>query len=165
MAIPGNIKDYLSENFVSYRHKTHPLAYTSMETAAVDHVPGRELAKTVMVRADNRLIMAVLPADHVINMEALKNELGAEHLRLASEAEFMGRFPSCEEGAMPPFGKFFHVPAYCDKSLAGELEIEFNGGTHLDTIRMDFSEFDRLESPTVLDFTDKFTGKPMARTA
>ena len=165
MAIPEKIKDYLSENALSYWHKTHPVAYTSLEIAAVDHIPGRELAKTVVLTGDGRLVMAVLPADHVINMEALKKGIGSKSLALASESEFIGRFPSCQSGAMPPFGKLFGLPLYCDRSLAGQLEIEFNAGTHTDTIRMSFSEFERSEAPVILDFSEKFTGKPMARTA
>lgn len=165
MEIPDKIKDYLFDNAVSYWHKTHPVAYTSQEIAAVDHVPGEELAKTVVLRADERLIMAVLPADRIINMEALKKEIGCKKLVLELEREFIGRFPACQPGAMPPFGKLFGLPLYCDRSLGKELEVEFNAGTHTDTIRMNFSEFERLEAPVILDFSEKYTGKPRARTA
>jgi Ala-tRNA(Pro) deacylase len=165
MAIPDKIKNYLLENTVSYWHKTHPVAYTSQEIAAVDRIPGREFAKIVVLTADDSLVMAVLPADHVINMEALKKGIASKMLALASEREFIELFPSCQPGAMPPFGKLFGLETYCDKALAGQLEIEFNAGTHTDTIRMDFSEFERLEAPVILDFSEKFTGKRMARTA
>lgn len=165
MAIPGNIKDYLFDNAVSYWQKTHPVAYTSQEIAALDHVPGEELAKTVVLTADERLILAVLPADRIINMEALKKEIGCKKLMLAPEREFIERFPACQPGAMPPFGKLFGLPLYCDRSLSKELEIEFNAGTHMDTIRMNFSEFERLEAPVMLDFAEKSTGKAKARTA
>ena len=165
MAIPKNIEHYFSENAVSYSHKTHRVAYTSQEIAASDHIPAREVAKTVVLTADHRLVMAVLPADHVINMEVLKLEIGAENVALATESEFNRHFPACEPGAMPPFGKLFGFPLYCDRALAGQLEIEFNAGTHTDTIRMTFSEFDRLEAPDILEFSEKPTGRPRARTA
>jgi Ala-tRNA(Pro) deacylase len=165
MAIPDTIKDYLSENAVSYSHKTHRPAYTSQAIAAVDHIPAKELAKTVVLSAEGRLVIAVLAADHVINMEALRKEIGSKSLALASESEFIQRFPSCEAGAMPPFGKLFGLALYCDRALAAQLEIEFNAGTYTDAIRMNFSELDRLEAPEILDFSEKFTGKPTARTA
>jgi Ala-tRNA(Pro) deacylase len=165
MAIPEKIKNYLLENAASYSHKTHPVAYTSQEIAAVDHIPGEELAKTVVLRADENLILAVLPADRIIDMQTLKKEAGCEKLVLAYEGEFTERFPGCRRGAMPPFGKLFGLPVYCDRSLAKELEIEFNAGTHTDTIRMEFSEFERMEAPIILNFSEKFTGKPMARVA
>jgi Ala-tRNA(Pro) deacylase len=165
MAIPDKIQSYLEENVVSYRHKIHPVAYTSQEIAAADHIPGRELAKTVVLKADGRLVMAVLPADHVINMEALKKGIGSKRIALASEREFIRHFPSCQGGAMPPFGKLFGLPMYCDRSLSGQLEIEFNAGTYTDTIRMSFSEFERLEAPDILDFSQKWPGTRRARAA
>lgn len=165
MAIPKKIKDYLSENAVNYRHKTHPVAFTSQEIAAVDHVPGKELAKTVILRADERLIMALLPADRIIDMAALKKEIGCRKLVLAFEREFIERFPACKPGAMPPFGKLFGLPLYCDRSLSKELEIEFNAGTHADTIRINFAEFERLETPVLLDFSEKYAGKTKDRAA
>ena len=165
MAMPEKITDYLLKDAVSYQHKTHPAAYTSLETAAVDHVPGRELAKTVVLTSDGSVVLAVLQADCVINMEALKKGIGSKSVVLSSENEFAGRFPDCQLGAMPPFGKLFGLPLYCDRALAGQLEIEFNAGTHTDTVRMEFSEFERLEAPVILEFAEKFTRKPMARTA
>ncbi len=165
MAMPEKITNYLMENAVSYRHKIHPVAYTSLETAAVDHVPGRELAKTVVLKSDGNLILAVLPADCVIDLEILKKGIGSKNLALASETEFTWRFPSCQPGAMPPFGKLFGLPLYCDRTLAGQLEIEFNAGTHTDTIRMEFSEFERLEAPVIREFAEKFRQRPMARIA
>jgi len=165
MAIPEKITNYLLTNDVSYRHKIHSVAYTSLETAAVEHVPGRELAKTVVLKSDRGLILAVLPSSCVINLEALKKRIAAKSLELAPENEFVRRFPSCQPGAMPPFGRLFSLALYCDRALAGQREIEFNAGTHKDTIRMEFSEFERLEAPVILEFADRFTGEPMARTA
>jgi len=165
MSVPKSIKHYLSDNGLNYVCKKHPVAYTSMETAAIDHVPGRDFAKSVMLKADGGLIMAVLPADHVINMRELKRKIGAKTLTLAAERDFADLFPECDAGAMPPFGRFYGLKTYCDRPLAEELEIEFNAGTHEDVICMDFADFYRLEAPTVLDFSDKFTGRRMPRAA
>jgi Ala-tRNA(Pro) deacylase len=165
MPISWTIKEYLLRKDVSYSSKSHPLAFTAQEIAAADHIPGREFAKTVVLRAGNRLVMAVLRADRVINMEALKRGIGCDKLALASETEFFRQFPSCEPGAMPPFGKLFGLPLYCDKALAKQAEIEFNAGTHTDTVRMRFSEFVRLEDPPMLDFSEQSKGQGRARAA
>ncbi len=165
MGIPRNIKQYLFHSNVSYSSKAHSLAYTSQEIAQVEHVPGAEFAKTVVLQADERMILAVLPADHVINFDILKRQVGCGKLSLASEKEFREKFPSCEPGAMPPFGKLFGLPLYCDAALAKQGEIEFNGGTHVDTIRMTYASFVRLENPIMLHFSEKHTGHPAARTA
>jgi Ala-tRNA(Pro) deacylase len=165
MAIPKEIKNYLSDHHVAYSHKTHPVAYTAQETAAVDHIPGGELAKTVVLNADGQLIMAVLPADRVINMEVMKTRIGCNKLALAPERGFIERFDPCQPGAMPPFGGLFGLPIFFDRALTGKHEIEFNAGTHVDTIRMLFSEFLELETPVMTDFSEKQTGKWMARVA
>ena len=165
MAIPHSIKQYLFHNHVSCSHKIHPAAYTSQEVADVEHVPGGEFAKAVVLRADERTILAVLPGDHVINFEALKRHLGCKALSLAPEKGFIEKFPDCEAGDMPPFGKLFGLPLYCDSALAKRAEIEFNAGTHTDTIRMTYANFVILENPVVFGFSEKGTGQHAARTA
>ena len=165
MAIPRNIKQYLFHNNASYSHKRHSVAYTSQEVAQAEHVPGGEFAKTVVLQADDRMIFAVLPADYVINFEILKRQVGCAKMSLASEREFIEKFPACEPGAMPPFGNLFELPVYCDSALAKQAEIEFNAGTHVDTLRMTYATFVKLENPTVVSFSEKRTGQHAARTA
>jgi Ala-tRNA(Pro) deacylase len=165
MAIPRNIKQYLFHNNALYSHKRHSLAYTSQEVAQVEHVPGGEFAKAVVLEADDRTIFAVLPADHVINFEILKRQVGCSKMSLVREGEFIEKFPACEPGAMPPFGKLFGLPVYCDSALAKQAEIEFNAGTHVDTVRMTYATFVKLENPTVVSFSEKSTGQHAARTA
>ena len=165
MAIPRNIKQYLFHNNAGYSHKTHAVAYTSQEVAEVERVPGGEFAKAVVLKADERMILAVVPGDHVINLELLKTQVGCAKLLLAPEKEFIEKFPACEPGAMPPFGKLFGLPLYCDSALAKRAEIEFNAGTHVDTVRMTFASFVKLENPIMLSFSEKRTGQQTARTA
>jgi Ala-tRNA(Pro) deacylase len=165
MAIPRNVKQYLFHHNASYSHKKHSVAYTSQEVAQVEHVPGGEFAKTVVLQADDRMIFAVLPADHVINFEVLKKHVGCSKLSLASEREFLEEFPGCEPGGMPPFGKLFGLPVYCDSELAKHAEIEFNAGTHVDSVRMTYAGFVKLENPEMVHFAEKRRGQPAARTA
>ncbi len=165
MAIPRNIKQYLFHNNVTYSRKTHDVAYTSQEIAEVEGVPGAEFAKAVMLEADGQMIMAVLPADHVINLDILKRQIGCGKLALAPERQFSEMFPSCEAGAMPPFGKLFRLPLHCDVALSKHPDVEFNAGTHIDTIRMSYDNFVRLENPAVSSFSEKRIGQYAARIA
>jgi Ala-tRNA(Pro) deacylase len=165
MAIPRNIKQYLLNNDATYSPKKHSVAYTSQEIAQVEHVPGGEFAKTVVLEADERMIFAVLPADHVIDLEILKKQAGCSKVSLVSERKFIEKFPDCEPGAMPPFGKLFGLPVYCDSALAKQAEIEFNAGTHVDTVRMTYGTFVKLENPIVVSFSEKSTGQHARRTA
>jgi len=153
MAVHNDIKHYLERSRVPYRHKTHPVAYTAQEIAAFDHISGKEMAKAVVLKADGQLVLAVVPADRLVNLAALKKIIGCNRLSLVPETEFQDRFEPCKPGAMPPFGKLFNVPTYCDRMLSKEDEIEFNAGTHYDTIRMRFLDFARLETPIMEDFS------------
>jgi Ala-tRNA(Pro) deacylase len=155
MAMPRSIKQYLFHNNVSYSHKTHSVAFTSQEIAEVEHVPGGEFAKTVVLQADGSLILSVLPGDCIVDVDVLREEVGFGRLSLAPEKEFISNFPGCEPGAMPPFGRLFGLPVYCDNALAKRSEIEFNGGTHVDTVRMSFASFVKLEDPIMLSFSEK----------
>jgi Ala-tRNA(Pro) deacylase len=165
MAIPRSIKQYLLHNGVSYTHKVHPVAYTAQEIAELEHVPGAEFAKTVVLQADDRMILATLPGDHIINLDVLKQQIPCRKLSLVPEKEFCEKFPACQPGAMPPLGRLFGLPLYCDSGLAKLAEIEFNAGTHADTVRMTYANFVRLENPIVAGFSEKRTGAPAGRTA
>jgi Ala-tRNA(Pro) deacylase len=155
MSVSTKLADFLDQKHVSYVTLPHPRAYTAQEIAAAVHVPGWEVAKSVIVRADGRFVMAVLPATRRIDLDQLKQALGASLIRLATEAEFAELFPECEIGAMPPFGNLYQVPVVVDKSLKKDKEIVFNAGTHTETIRMAFEEFTGLVQPLFASFTDK----------
>jgi Ala-tRNA(Pro) deacylase len=152
MPILTKLREFLDQNQVDYTHTVHPLAYTAREVASAEHVPAREMAKTVIFLSEQGYGMAVLPADSVVDLEQLRLDLGLSRLRLATEAELSELFPTCELGAMPPFGNLFSLPVYADSRLAGEDTITFNGGTHRDVIHMHFRDFARLVNPSIISF-------------
>jgi Ala-tRNA(Pro) deacylase len=150
MSISAKIREYLDQQHVAYEHHEHPTAYTAQETASSMHLPGGDIAKTVVVKADGALILAVAPANQRVDLQHLKFITRAENIRIASETEFADAFPSCEPGAVPPFGNLFGLATYCDTRLESDT-IEFNAGSHNDTLRMAFEDFKRLARPTMID--------------
>ncbi len=148
--IAERVRRYLEENQVHYTHHTHGTAYTAQEVAAQEHVPGRMMAKTVVVHTGDGFILAVLPAPLRVDLGAVRAALGKPEARLATEAEFAKLFPDSETGAMPPFGNLYGLDVYADESLARDEEIVFNAGTHQDTIRMRYEDFARLVKPKVM---------------
>ena len=146
------ILEYLDQNRVTYSHHAHPQAYRAREVASVEHVPAREVAKTVVFVEDAGYAMAVLGADCAVDLYELRTLLGESRIRLATEKELGELFPECELGAMPPLGSLFHMPVYLDSRLAGEEMIEFNAGTHRDVIRLRFEDYKSLVQPIVVDF-------------
>ena len=152
--MPGRqLKEYLDRYHTKYMMIAHSPAYTAQEIAATAHVPGRELAKTVIVKLDGKMAMAVLPASFQVDLALLKEATGAKTVELASEAEFKDLFPDCEIGAMPPFGNLYGMPVYAAQTLAEDEEIVFNSGTHRELIRMAYEEFSKLVQPKVVRFS------------
>ena len=146
----ARLREYLDEHRIRYVSMKHSPAYTAQEVAAAAHIPGQEVAKTVVVKLDGDLALVVLPAPEMVRFNHLKAETGADEVDLASEEEFKGHFPDCEVGAMPPFGNLYDLETYVQESLTRDEEIAFNAGTHTDLIRMSFADFQDLVNPRVL---------------
>jgi Ala-tRNA(Pro) deacylase len=147
------LQAFLDINQVKYLKISHSPAYTAQEIAAAVHIPGKELAKTVMVKIDDEMAMAVLPADHRINFEKLRAATGASSVRLADENEFGDLFPDCTLGAMPPFGNLYGIAVLVDESLTEDDEITFNACTHTELIRLAYLDYENLVKPQVLNFS------------
>ena len=152
MGCREDLEAYLRENKVPYQSQHHAVAYTAQEVAASEHIPGRMLAKVVMVLADGKLSMLVLPAPARVDLDKAAAALGAKEARLAHEDEFADRFPGCEVGAMPPFGNLFDLPVFVDKALAEDETIVFEAGTHTDTMSMKYADYERLVKPQAAEF-------------
>jgi Ala-tRNA(Pro) deacylase len=147
------LAEYLESQGVQYTViEHHAPVYTAQEIAASTHIPGKQLAKTVMVKVDGGLAMAVIPASQRVNLNRLKELVGAGKVELASEQEFRNKFPDCQVGAMPPFGNLYGIPVYAAQDLAEEIEIAFCAGSHTELVQISFSDFKRLAEPKILDF-------------
>ncbi len=152
MGCKEELEAYLRESKVPFQVQHHAVAYTAQEVAAAEHIPGRMLAKVVMVLGDGTLAMFVLPAPDRLDLEKVAAALGIKEARLAHEEEFADRFPGCEVGAMPPFGNLYDLPVYVDKSLAEDETIVFEAGTHTDTMSMKYADYKRLAKPASAEF-------------
>ena len=148
------LKEHLDSQKIKYVTISHSPAFTAMEVAESAHVPGRALAKTVMVKLDGRMAMAVLPSTRKVDLNLLRESAGAEEAKLATEAEFKSLFPDCETGAMPPFGNLYGMEVYVSPGLAEDDQIAFNAGSHTEVMRLAYQDFERLVKPSVVRMTD-----------
>lgn len=152
MTVAPKIKQYLESEKVGYQLLEHEPAFTAQEIAGAQHVPGREVVKSVIIQADDDFVMCVLPAIHRIDFDKLKRILGVDEVRLADESQVAALFPDYEVGAEPPFGQGSGLKVYADRILEENEEIAFNAGTHTDLMRIRFRDFLRLAKPTLADF-------------
>lgn len=152
MPILTRLKEFLDANGVPYEVRSHPEAFTASAVAEAEHVPGKAVAKVVMVRSGRDFLMAVVPAPAKVDLVELRRATGKADLHLASEDEFAALFPQCEPGAMPPFGNLYRLPVWVDESLGKQREIVFNAGNHRQTVHMTYADFSRLAQPEVRSF-------------
>jgi len=149
------LQEFLDSRHVRYMTITHSPAYSAQMIAASTHTPGKEFAKTVIMKFDGRMAMAVLPACNLINVDHLKELAGASRAELAPEEEFQDIFRECEVGAMPPFGNLYGLEVFVDEALTDDQEIAFNAGSHRELVRMAYRDFESLATPKVARFSDK----------
>jgi len=151
MAISAKIKEYLEKERVHFEVAEHPLAYTATEVAGSQHVPGKQMVKSVIVKKNNSFLMCVLPSIHLIDFEKLRKIVGGDDLSLADEKDLQTLFPEYEVGAEPPFGHLYGLQVYADKLLEDDEEIVFNAGTHTDVVKIRWSDFKRLVDPIIAE--------------
>ena len=147
------LKEFLDSHNIKYLVISHSPAYTAQAIAASAHVSGKELAKTVIVKLDGKMAMAVLPASYQVDFDLMKAAVGAKKVELATEAEFKDLFPGCEVGAMPPFGNLYDMEVFVAGRLAEDDEIAFNAGSHTELIKLAYKDFERLVKPKVVKFS------------
>lgn len=146
----SRIKEFLDKEHIKYVAISHSPAFTAQEIAEMAHIPGKELAKTVVVKIDGKLAMVVTSANERVKLNHIKETLGANEVDLASENDFKDSFPDCEIGAMPPFGNLYGMNVFVSQTLREDEQIAFNAGTHSELIRLPYAEFERLVQPTPL---------------
>jgi len=151
--MPGQrLKDYLKSHNVQFESIDHPLAYTAQKTAQAAHLHGRNVAKTVLLKIDGKLTMAVMTANQKVNTRLIKTIFSASEVELANEEEFKYLFKDCETGAMPPFGNLYGIDEFVSEELTHDETIAFNAGSHNELIRMKYKDFENLIHPRVINF-------------
>ena len=147
------ITEYLDKSGINYTITEHQPTFTAQRMAAEEHEPGQYVAKPVIVKADDKFVMCVLSACCKVDLDALKEQLGAKSVVLASEKAIEKLFDDCELGAEPPFGNLYELTTIIDKSLDQDDHIMFQAGTHDMAIRMSMYDYRKLVSPKILEFS------------
>lgn len=144
------LRAFLDSRGARYSISAHPVAFRAFEMASVEHLPAREVAKTVVVFGDGQFYMLVVPANREVDLAGVKQALELKHVRLATEAELIQLFPDCEVGAMPPIGALYDIPVCLDAELAKEDMISFPAGNHQESVHMHMGDFRRLNEHRVM---------------
>jgi Ala-tRNA(Pro) deacylase len=150
------VSELLKTRQVKFDVITHPDTYDAQRMAQTLHVPGREVAKTVLLKEPGSAtyVVAVLPATRTVDFKRASAMLGGGQLELASEDELSQLCPDCEVGALPPFGSQYGMRTIVDQGLTDDEEIVFEGNSHHEAIRMRFVDFQTVEQPLIGSFAN-----------
>jgi len=141
------VQQYLDQQGVKYKLLIHSPAFTAQEVAEVAHVPGRLMAKTVIMTLDGKMAMIVVPAPKMIHPDSLAESLSVKEATFLHESNFRDKFPDCEVGALPPFGNLYDMPVYIDTELAQQEEIVFSAGSYRELFTLPMQDYMRLVQP------------------
>lgn len=145
------VSQFLNEQHVHFESLIHPPAFTSQKRAKFLGVPGRQVAKGVLLAGPTGYLLAVLPATEQVDTDALAHHLGGP-VRLAADGEVAQVFGDCEWGVVAPFGTIYGLPTFLEESLAVDAWIVLEANSHVEAIRMRCRDFEQLEQPTRLRF-------------
>jgi Ala-tRNA(Pro) deacylase len=145
------VMQFLSEQHIAYEPLIYPPAYTAQKRAKHLHVPGKQVAKAVLLVGPDGYLLAIVPATHHVDTGLLSRKL-AGPVRLATDEEIGQAFPDCEWGVVAPFGTLYGLPTILDDSLPSDSWIVFEANTHAEAVRLRVRDFEHLEKPQRLSF-------------
>ena len=143
MGLPVNIRDYLEREQIAYDALLHPRTTTLAQAAQACQLPVSELARAVILVDARGLLMAVLPADHVLDFGALCALLRRD-LELVPGNQLATIFDDCEPRSCPPVAAAYDLDVIVDSALEGLDKITFEPGNHTTLIQVSQHDFRRL---------------------
>jgi Ala-tRNA(Pro) deacylase len=116
---------------------------TSAGAAAVRGTDMRSGAKAMLVKTKSGFVLAVLAADRRIDWKQLAPLVGDKGARFANDDE-LHEATGLSKGAVPPFGNLFGLRTIYDESLLGVESVNFNAGSHTDSVAMSRADLIRI---------------------
>lgn len=148
-----NVAEFLSRQRVPFELLPHRTTHTAQRLAQALDVPGDNVAKSVVLKADGRFVLAVLQATHTVDLAMAGQALGAKTVTLAKEDDVIDLFGDCEPGAIPPFGSSYGLETIVDEALTHDEYIVFETNCHDEAVSMHYRDYERLEHPQVASFS------------
>ncbi len=143
MTIAPTVQTYLEVNHIPYMVLSHGHTGSSKETARKAHVPAERLAKAVVLADEQGYLMAVLPSNRRVDVQALSRQLGRQ-LAVVPEYRMGSLFKDCDFGAIPPLGFAYGIPTVFDHCLVGQPEVYFEAGDHEEVVCISGERFRRV---------------------
>ena len=143
MGMPSNIRNFLQQSNLPYEVLRHNRTGSLVQAAKACQLPIEKLARAVVLADSEGLLMVVLPADHLLDFEALCI-LTERELELCPADRLTDIFDDCEQGSFPPLANAYGLNVIVDATLSNWLDVVFEPGSHTSLIRMSGEDFQTL---------------------
>jgi prolyl-tRNA editing enzyme YbaK/EbsC (Cys-tRNA(Pro) deacylase) len=141
----------LTEQKVEFEPRRHPRTETAMEEARALHASADRVGKTIVVHTTKGMVRAVIPASERLSLPKLRETIGLDEIRFATEDELAAAYPTFELGAVPPFGGPEGDRVVVDRRVAALESVIVEAGSHSDSLRLTAADLVRLTAATVAD--------------
>ncbi|MEK7188430.1 MAG: amino acid--tRNA ligase-related protein, partial [Patescibacteria group bacterium] len=145
------ILEELKKRKIKYSHFEHEPVFTSEDSARVRGTSLHQGAKALVLQTDQEFILYVLPADLNADLDQLRQFLKVKKLALVSKDTVKGK-TGLDAGSIPPFGSVIGLKTYLDSRVSDNEEIAFNVARHDRSIKMKYTDFLKVEKPTIVSF-------------
>lgn len=154
MPIPKKIKDYLDKQDIDYEEIAHKTVYTAYDVAQTLKKELKEIAKNLIVKADNTYALVVVPADKKLDLNKIKKALKAKKISIPNE-EVIVKVLKIKPGAVSSFGKLHKLEILVDKAMTGTKKAIFSTGSLSDSVLMKVKDFIQMEEAKMADIAMK----------
>jgi Ala-tRNA(Pro) deacylase len=134
------VTEHLEQRGAAFEALTHRQAYTSIDEARALGIDADEVLKTLAVRTGPSYVLMVIPAARRLDLQLVREALGDNHARLATEEELGRNYPDYQLGALPPLGALVGANVYVDPEVLGHDTVVFAAGTQTESIKMQTQE-------------------------
>lgn len=154
MKPPKKVLSYLDKNKIKYTLVEHKTVYTAYDVAQTLKLKLQEIVKTLLVKVDGKLALAVLPASARLDLKKLKAVAKAKKVELPKEGVMKTKL-SIVPGALTPFGPLYELPVYLDKNLLKQKAVLVGSGSFEFSLKMSPSALVKVVSPVAGAFSAK----------
>jgi len=146
------LKKFLEKNDAKFDIVAHRKVYTAYDEAETQRMKPKEVAKTVLLKADKEMVLAVIPAAKNVDFGKVKKKLGAKKVSMAKAKDITGRLKS-KIGLIHPFGPVYNIQTLVDNAVLKEKKIRTSAGSYTESIEISPARYKKLVEPITGSFS------------
>jgi Ala-tRNA(Pro) deacylase len=134
------VTEHLERRGCAFEVVSHRQTYTSIDEARALGIDAGEVLKTLAVRTGPGYALMVIPAARRLDLHLVREAVGDNHARLATEEELRRDFPAYDLGALPPLEELLGGQLYVDPEVMGHQTVAFAAGTQTESVKVRTAE-------------------------